>query len=204
MGQKSFDLAAEEQQVLVLVVVEGLDAEDVPRAEKGAVRFIPNDEGEHAPQLFGQRLAPFLVAVQQHLGVRVGGEHVARRGELLAQLHEVVNFAVEHRHEVFVLVEHGLAAALQVDDGQPPVPQRRLPVHIKALAVRPAVGDEVGHGLQGLFRFFKLVLCANKAGNSTHWLLLLPGSVHQALVAEIAFVFAVVVQLVLDVPDAAL
>ena len=131
----------------------------------------------------------------------MGGEGVPGGFQLGAQLHEVVDLAVEHDDDAAVLVEHGLAAALQVDDGQPPMPQSYLLVHIKALAVRPAVGNQVCHLLDGLFCLFGVMLCTGKAHKSAHSAFLSARSVTQALVAEIAFVFAVIVQLVLGVPD---
>ena len=167
MGQKALDLAAEEQLALVgEVVVEGLDAEVVPGAEQGLLGLVPDGKGEHAPQLGQHPLAPLLVAVEQDLGVRVvGGEGVARLHQLSAQLHEVVDLAVEHHGQVFILVEHGLGAARQVDDGQPPVAQRHPAAEITALAVRPAVGDGVGHCFQNRFT---PGTHAGKANNSTH------------------------------------
>ena len=81
------------------------------------------------------------------------------------------------------------------------MPQSYLLVHIKALAVRPAVGNQVCHLLDGLFRLFGVMLCTGKAHKSAHSAFLSARSVTQALVAEIAFVFAVIVQLVLGVPD---
>ena len=70
-------------------------------------------------------LPPLLVAVQQDLGIRAGGEGVPGGLQLFAQGLEVVDFAVEHDDEAAVLVIHRLAAALQVDDGQAALPPAR-------------------------------------------------------------------------------
>ena len=88
--------------------------------------------------------------------------------QLFAQGLEVVNFAVEHDDEAAVLVEHRLAAALQVDDGQAAVAERDAVVDKIALAVRAAVGDEVGHLLHNGARLARLVVLFSKAGNATH------------------------------------
>ena len=153
MRQKAFYLAAKEQFALGIgVIIKGLDAEGIPGAEEALVRLVPDGKSKHAPQLFQHALAPLLVAVEQDFGVgMVGGEGVARRLQLGAQLHEVVNFAVEHHRQALILVEHGLAAALDVDDGEPPVAQGNAVAEIAARAVRPAVGDGVHHGFQYLF-----------------------------------------------------
>ena len=138
MGQKAFNLTAKEQFALGIgVIIKGLDAEGVPGAEEALVRLVPDGKSKHAPQLFQHALAPLLVAVEQDFGVgMVGGEGVARRLQLGAQLHEVVNFAVEHHRQTLILVEHGLAAALDVDDGEPPVAQGNAVAEIAARAVR--------------------------------------------------------------------
>ena len=50
-------------------VIKGLDAEKVSCAEDGFIFLIPDNEGKHPAQLLQKFLAPFLVAVNQHLGI---------------------------------------------------------------------------------------------------------------------------------------
>ena len=70
MGQKALDLAAEEQLALIgKIIVEGLDTEVVPGTEQGLLGLVPDGKGEHTPQLRQHAFAPFLVAVEQNLGV---------------------------------------------------------------------------------------------------------------------------------------
>ena len=52
---------------IFLIVVEGLDAENIPGAEELVCLGIPNDKGIHAAQALQQPGAPLLIAVQQDL-----------------------------------------------------------------------------------------------------------------------------------------
>ena len=166
MRQKAFDLAAEQQgSVLRLIIVQRLDAEMIPGAEQRLRAAVPDGEGEHAPQPGQKVFAPLLIAVEQHLGVRPGGKSVPGGFQLLGQLLKIVNLSVKDHNKVFVLVEHGLFSALQVNDGQPPLAQRGGAFHKLALSVRPAMGDEVHHLLQNLLHFGPL---ADESGDSTH------------------------------------
>ena len=117
-----------QQGVTHLGIVQGLDAEEIPGAEELPLLLVPNGEGEHAPQFVQKLWAVLLIAVEQHLRVGLGGEHVALLEQLLPQGPVVVDLPVEDEHLAAVLVENGLAAALQVDDGQPAKAQGDLPV----------------------------------------------------------------------------
>ena len=73
--------------------------------------------------------------------------------ELLPQLAEVVDLAVEDEPERAVLVRHRLVGRLrQVDDRQPPVPESDRPVHVLPLGVRPPVRERPRHGGHDLGR----------------------------------------------------
>ena len=150
VGEEALQLGAEEEGVPHGGVVQGLDAEGVP----GGVQFplcpVPHHEGEHPPQLPGEGGALLGVALEDDLGVRVGGEGAAPGDQLLAQLLEVVHLAVVGQDEIAVGAGHGLVAVGQVDDGQPPVGDGAGVVHIIALVVGAPVADAVRHGLQGL------------------------------------------------------
>ena len=85
MVQKALDLRAEHQGLAHLGVVQGLNAENIPGAEKLPFLLVPDDKGEHAPQLIEKLWAVLLIAVEQHLRVGLGGEHVALLEQLLPQ-----------------------------------------------------------------------------------------------------------------------
>ena len=165
--EKALDLRAEQQGSPHQSVVEGLDAEEVPGAEELFILLVPDDKGEHAPQLVEQVWAVLLIAVEQHLRVRLGGELVALLEQLLPQGAVVVDLPVEHEDLGAVLVQNGLAPALQVDDGESPEAQADLPVGIVVRVVRSPVADGVGHGLENALVPLG-VAAADKSYESTH------------------------------------
>jgi hypothetical protein len=87
--------------------------------------------------------------------------------ELHAQRLEVVDLAVEGDGHRAILVVDRLVAALEIDDAQPPEPERRMLIDAVALAVRPAMGDDVGHLLENAFLGINGSV-AHKPGYSAH------------------------------------
>ena len=49
--EEALDLRAKQQRAVHLGVVQGLDAEEVPGAKELTLLLVPDDKGEHAPQL---------------------------------------------------------------------------------------------------------------------------------------------------------
>ena len=75
--------------------------------------------------MLGQLLAPFLVSVEQHLRITLGGKAVPGREQLQPQGLIVLDFPIEYQHFIFGLIDHGLGAAARVDDGKPPEAESR-------------------------------------------------------------------------------
>ena len=148
MIQETLDFRAKQKLPIFVVVVEGLDAENVARAEQLARLRIPNDEREHAAQLIKHAAAPFLVAVKDGFGVGMRGKRVTRRQQLFAKLLVVVDFAVEHNDFRAIFVGHGLASALKVDNRQATMRQRHEIVHIKRGVVGAAMRNTIAHQLR--------------------------------------------------------
>jgi len=109
-----------------------------------------NGEGEHAPQAGDRPLAVLLVGVQDRLGVRVGGEGVAARHELGAQLAVVVDLAVEDDRHRSILVEDRLPSPREVDDAESPHPQADPPLDVEPLRVGAAVDYSLAHAVEQL------------------------------------------------------
>ena len=93
VGEDRLRLGAEYDAVVRLVVVERLDAHAVADHHETFGAGVPDCEGIHAVEVFRQLLAPDEVAAQDHFGVRVGGEALARAAQFLAQFGEVVRLA---------------------------------------------------------------------------------------------------------------
>ena len=166
--QKRLDLAAVDQAVAVVLVVERLDAEQVARAHEALLRRVPDGDGEHAAQLLEHVGAPRLVAVDDGLGVAVRDELVAQRLKLGAQLLEVVDLAVERDGHRAVGVLHGLARALEVDDAQAAEAHGDVVVHEEALVVGPAMGDAIGHVLDDGLVGIGIVIDRGESHESAH------------------------------------
>ena len=197
MLENALDLGGEDELAVDNGVVEGLDAEEVARAEQLVLGAIPNGEGEHAAQLVEHVLAPCKVRHKQNLGVGVLLERPTFGFELRAQIAIVVNLAVENDDEVALRVHfgrrtagvavriarrgcdlrvvlagganHGLASAFKVDQGQATVAQGDAVVDVLTLAVGAAVRDDVAHGLQ---RGHVLFSCLSESADAAHALLL--------------------------------
>jgi hypothetical protein len=80
---------------------------------------IADGEREHAAQPAHTIEAPFFVSAQNHLRVGSGAKMAAAAFECVAQLLDVVNFAVENDPTIFRFVGDRLLAAFDVDDAEP-------------------------------------------------------------------------------------
>ena len=69
------------------------------------------------------------------------------RFQLCAQLAEVVDLAVEHDPDGTVFVVDGLMASGEVDDAQPPHPERDAVVHPHPFVIRAAMADDLAHAV---------------------------------------------------------
>src|SRR3989442_15784151 len=77
---------------------ERLDAETITGAKDRRAQAIPDDKGEHAMQLLDDVRSPTTVAFENNLGIGACAKGRALACEALAQLEEIINFAVENDH----------------------------------------------------------------------------------------------------------
>src|SRR5947199_9695163 len=83
--------------------------------------------------------------MDDRLAVARRAEPMPMRLEGRTELAIVVDLAVAHDPHGAGLVLERLRAALHVDDGEPAMPERDLPVGPPPLTVRAAVGERGGH-----------------------------------------------------------
>ncbi len=95
MAGKRMQFGAEGQPGLRHRVIEGLLAHPVTGQKKLLTFLVPDSKSEHAAQKLQAIDAMPSVEGEDHLGIGVGLEYVARRLAVLAQGLEVVNLAVE-------------------------------------------------------------------------------------------------------------
>ena len=168
MLQEALDLRSVHEGAAHPGVIEGLDTEVVPSSEELATFAVPDDEGKHAAQAVDHLVTPLLVAMQDDLGVGLGGEGMSQVDQLAAQFTVVVDLPVHGDGHGGVLVEDGLVAALQVDDAQAPKTQSHPPINEMPLIVGASVGNDVRHPLEH-GRFFLGRGVVDEPSNSAHW-----------------------------------
>lgn len=151
-----------------------LFAHAVARQQQRALGAVPQPDGEHAVQPVEHADAPLPPAMDDRLRVGPGAEDVAVRLELRTQGGVVVDFAVERHHHLAVRAEHGLRAPGQVDNGQPPVAEAQMRLGMKAVAVRAAMRDRVGHAAEAPLLGGARVDGVEQADNTAHEAWLLP------------------------------
>ena len=124
IGEQRLDLGSKQEHVILVIPVQRLDAVPVPRQEQLLARPVPDSKGKHAVEVIDAIRAPFLVSVNDHLGVGLRMKLVAARLQFHAQFLKVVNLAVEGNDHVAIFIGHRLMAARrQVDDRQPAMAQ---------------------------------------------------------------------------------
>ena len=148
MFQERAQLRTEHELIRQERVVERLDAEPVPRQHQRARRPVPEREREHAFEPVQHADAELLVAVDDHLGVGTRRERVSVRPELRGQLTIVVDLAVVDDPDATVLAGHGLMPGREVDDLKASHAESRRTIDEKALVVRAAMVDAIGHPLE--------------------------------------------------------
>ncbi len=86
-----------------------------------------------------------LVAMQNYFRVRTCGKAVPGPLQFSAQLHMVVDLAVENDPECAILVGDGLLAGRQIYNAQPGAANPDLRVHVQTKLIRPTMPDNRQH-----------------------------------------------------------
>ncbi len=144
-GEQRLDLRSEKQPIARFDVMQRLDARAVAREQQRLFVPVPERDGEHAAQPFERGRTPFLVGVNDRLGVARRVENVARRFQPLPQLAIVVDLTVEDEPDRSVFVVNRLMAGRQVDDAQAAHAESGAGLHVHALIVRSAMANDVAH-----------------------------------------------------------
>ena len=145
VAQQRLELRCEQQASALDRVVERLDAHSVPRQQKPAKPQVQHREREHAVEVLDHVLAPFLIGMDQGLGVRLGDKGVAGRDQAIAQLWKVVDLAVLDHPDGGVFVVDRLMPTLEVDDRKAARAERHTAGVLDPLIVRPPVGHRPAH-----------------------------------------------------------
>ena len=144
--EQRLQLRAEDQAAAgQLRVVERLHADAIPREQQAALPGVPDGEREHAAEALDRAVAPFLVAVDDDLGVGAGAEAMAARRQVRPHVGEVVDLAVEDGPDGAVFVAERLIAGREIDDAEPPVSEPDAGRDVIPGGVGSTMRDRVGH-----------------------------------------------------------
>src|SRR5262249_61421248 len=106
----------ERTDLRVQPVVDGFDAEGISRDDEPTLLAVPDRQAEHFIQAVQDAVTPFLVSVDDDLGVRARPEGVTARFELCSNLTEVIDLTVENHPDMLLQVAHRLMSGGEVDD----------------------------------------------------------------------------------------
>ena len=146
MGDERLELGAEEHAPRRAMVIERLHAGPVATERQAAVPRVPHGEGEHPDEPGNGGIdAPAVHRVQHDFAVGRAGEPIAPL-QVLPDLAEIVDFAVEHDGQPAVGGPHRLApGGREVDDRQSPVAEPDRPLAVQTLVVRSAMNKCISH-----------------------------------------------------------
>ena len=136
---------SEAEDAALFAPEEGFDAEAVAREEEGSVGGGEDGEGEHAEEPVEALGAPMEEGLKEDFGVGAGMEGAAGGAQFIAEFAEVVDFAVENDRGAGFGILEGLAAALEVDDGEAAVAEAGVGGEKEAVVV----GAAEEHGVEG-------------------------------------------------------
>ena len=107
------------------------------------VAEIPDKGREHAIKAIERIWSKFCERFQQDFGVASGVEPATLSFQLLTQLREVVDLAVENQSNPTILGLHRLLATDDVDNRQPPMHGGEATAAMSSMAVRTAVLEPI-------------------------------------------------------------
>ncbi len=177
--QEALQLAGKQQSARLMAVDQRLLAQAIAGQKQQAALGVPQGEGEHAVQQARHFRAFVFIQMDQGFGVALRLEAMSAALQAASQGGEVIDLAVENDPHGPLLVGQRLPSAGHVDDRQPPVPQGHARqtgpagtqgqvAAVKALVVRAAVAEHVGHAAQGVGVDGKSGLDPGTAGNAAH------------------------------------
>jgi hypothetical protein len=148
-------------------VIKRLLAQAVPRQEELLPGFIPQREGEHAPESAHQVRAPSFVSMHQDLRVAATAEGMAQPEQFVSEFVVVIDLAIEDDAHPAIFVRHGLGRGRRkVDDAQAAVDESDRAGQPDRAFVRAPMDERAFHRLKGGLRGRATKI--NKAGDAAH------------------------------------
>jgi hypothetical protein len=149
--KEGLHFGGEHKRVTVSVVVEGLDAEWIPRAEELLPPPVPEREGKVPEDPGRALLAPVFVGAQDELDVGVCTKPGALTCQRSSKLAPIVDSAIEGQYELPRLVLPGLCLVEGLRSRvKLPVTQAHRARHPLSRSIGPPVDEAVGHAREKL------------------------------------------------------
>ena len=164
--QNALDFTAIHKVVPHHGIMQRFNAKEVPRHKQTVIFSVVNGKTKHAAQPVEQFFLPLFKPMQQYFTVSLGCKHMTLFNQFLAQFLVVINFPVKREHQGLIFVINGLVAAFaDINNAQPAEPHGNIVIRKDTAAVRPTMGNHIGHGFDHLIAVNHF---AGKARNPTH------------------------------------
>ncbi len=174
MAQERLYLRAKDQLAIHLCVEQWPDAHSIASKEQAALDGVPDGNGKLPVEVLQTGGAHLLVKMQDDFGVGVCGEAVPAGLELGAQLHIVVDLAVEHDPQGSIFVADRLLPSIEVNDAQASTAKACPPVAEQAKVVWPTMADGAQHAAQYCLVQWWSLDKVQHSGYATHSLVRVP------------------------------
>ena len=175
--QQCFEFRTEDKGAVGVSVVERLDPRSVARQHQSGPLLVPERNGKHAVEVVDEVVAP---TARRHgrssRYPKAFGIGVHRPARDVAQLHKVVDLAVEHDMNGVRLIGHRLIAALEIDNAQPTHGEPHRAANKRTVPVRAAVNQRITHGAKGRPIVRSPLAKSENPGYSAHVRSLRPGA----------------------------
>jgi hypothetical protein len=101
-------------------------------------------------------------------GVRARGETVATFYQVVMEIEIIVNFSVQHHPHFAVFIRERLMAPGNIDDAESPEAKSDAGRSVDAFVIRAAMNDGLRHSMDGVARYFMVLIEFKKAANAAH------------------------------------
>jgi len=122
------------------------NANPIADQQQPLTTLVPQRDRELAIEMLDEAVTILFVQVNDDLGVRVGPKAMPLALQHLPQLQIVVDLAIEDNSHTAIFIEDGLPAALQIDDAQPRVCQRKRRALQKPFTIGASMPQCRSHG----------------------------------------------------------
>src|SRR5438105_15885709 len=100
--------------------------------------LVVQSKSKHSAQFLHTSRTQLLIQMNYDFGIRVGIEAMPFELQILPELGEVIDLAVENNPDSLVFVVDRLMSACQINDAQAPHPQSKTSLRMNSFVVRAA------------------------------------------------------------------